>query len=415
MRPMTPWRMGGLVLLCAASAGVAGAQARSGWLPRSVKFESLTPTQRASAIATLEKVERLLRQVPELANPDGFEIVPSFSGGMRHTGPNSTPLVGSVAEYGLALSIYAPSRAAAGEGCSCLAVRINARQSGNMKDAQGRLVYIEDARAMKPNGTPREVAGTLWEVPSATQVYGELWDFTRDIREGRGERSGVRVVFVTAGELPWQPVSREDFYAAVQLERAGKDGQRTAEVRNALAKTPYEQWMAEAPERNRIRQEQVAAARQTMTPDKVAAFKQQLEDTDAQVTAQLRMTHDADQARNRDGLALQQRMDDAFAQELAAMTPEERRMPTYINNALQEGPFATGWRLTSDPSPPAWRVLTPNYDFWRARRSPVEVHTIEVQIGISGTGLRPKVRQALLQAFRTIDWAAFNQLLDAPR
>jgi hypothetical protein len=97
------------------------------------------------------------------------------------------------------------------------------------------------------------------------------------------------------------------------------------------------------------------------------------------------------------------------------MTPEERRMPTYINNALDEGPIATGWRLTSDSMPPAWRVLTPNYDFWRARRSPAEAHSINVHIGISGTGLRPNVRNALLQAFKKLDWAAINGLLDAPR
>jgi hypothetical protein len=60
-------------------------------------------------------------------------------------------------------------------------------------------------------------------------------------------------------------------------------------------------------------------------------------------------------------------------------------------------------------------VLTPNYDFWRARRSPVDVRSINVHIGIAGTGLYPNVRNALLQTFRKLDWAAFNQLLDAPR
>lgn len=394
------------------------AAATNGWLPRTVQFaQHLTPAQRASAIATLDRIERLFRQVPELANPDGFEILPSLGGGNRQLGPDDMVIPGSLVEYAITFVFFFPSRAIAGEGSSAISVRVNPTISPvrPLRDAQGRIIYIEAARAMRPVGTQREIDGTLWEVPSATQVYGELWDFSRDIREGRGERSGITVSFVGAGELPWAPVSREAYYAAVRLDRDGKDGGRATELRSALSKTPYQQWMEEAPERKKARDEAIEAARQFQTPEKVAELKKRLEDTDRQVTEQLQKSDAADRERNREALAANDARSDAFTRELEAMTPEERRMPTYINAALTEGPIATGWRLTSDPAPPAWRVLTPNYDFWRARRSPVEVRHIEVQIGISGTGLRPKVRTALLQTFRKLDWPAFNQLLESPR
>jgi hypothetical protein len=101
--------------------------------------------------------------------------------------------------------------------------------------------------------------------------------------------------------------------------------------------------------------------------------------------------------------------------ELLRMSPEERRMPTYINGALDSGPVATGWRLTADETPPAWRVLTPDYDFYRARRSPVEVRSIQVHISMTQTCLAPAIQHALWQAYHTLDWDALNQALERPR
>ena len=64
------------------------------------------------------------------------------------------------------------------------------------------------------------------------------------------------------------------------------------------------------------------------------------------------------------------------------------------------------------------RVLTPNYDFWRARKSRVEVRSLTVYIG-GGTGKEEKdseaLHNALLQTFKKLDWAALNKLLDVPR
>ena len=96
------------------------------------------------------------------------------------------------------------------------------------------------------------------------------------------------------------------------------------------------------------------------------------------------------------------------------MTPAERAMPAYINNALDQGPVATGWRLTTNEAPPAGRVLTPNFEFWRTRRSPVDVHSLNVQFSISGTCLAPNIQQALWRAYHSLDWAALRALVEHP-
>jgi hypothetical protein len=85
-----------------------------------------------------------------------------------------------------------------------------------------------------------------------------------------------------------------------------------------------------------------------------------------------------------------------------------------VNNALTTGPLVAGYRLTSDAASPAWHVRTPDYAFWRFRRSPVEVRSIRISIGISGTCQQPAIQAALWSAWQQLDWAAFQQLLVAP-
>ena len=60
-------------MLCGAIASTAHAQ--TGWLPRTVALGPyLVGENRTVALARLESIERLLKQVPEPAHPVGFEI-----------------------------------------------------------------------------------------------------------------------------------------------------------------------------------------------------------------------------------------------------------------------------------------------------------------------------------------------------
>jgi hypothetical protein len=406
----------GVVCVIAAAATItmpaAGAAQREqaaslplpGWLPREVRpIDGITASQRVAAMATLEKIERILQQVPELARPDGFEILPVILGGARQHGPGQKTMPGSVVEYILTLVIYAPTRAAGG-GCGCISVRVNPTVSGRMYDAQGRDIYIEAERG-KPSSRP-EISDV--RVPHATQVYGELWNVPR-------ERSFVDVLFVTAGELPWRQVTREEFYQASLLELEGANGERQADVSASFAKTRYQEWSEGATERRKTREQVLIEAAKFQTPAEVEKLRQTLETTEREVTDQLKKSEADDRERNQNALVALHGPGDSMRAELERMSPTERAMPAYINNALSEGPIATGWRLTSDPAPPAWRVLMPNYDFWRARSSPVEVRSINVHIGVGGTGLRPNVHRALWQTFQQLDWGAINALLETPR
>ncbi len=407
------WVAPGLILLllgqpmgspALAQSGVTAA--RPGWLPLDVRLGgNLTTSQRATARATLERLLRLLQQVPELANPDGFEIQPVILGGSRPLGPDQVVMDDAVVEQILRLIFYVPSKRVAGAGCGCLEIRVNEQWSGNMFDGKVRDVYAEPARAVDPKRP-----GILWEVPAATDVYGELWEPSRDIREGRPERSAVDVVFLPAGARPGKPMSREAFYAAALRVIEGPE----AELRGHLAKTRYETWMEGAADRRQIREQTLLAYARTQPPAEVEAVRRQLEGTEQEVTEVLRAAEAADRERNREALAASDGRLGRLAAELAQMTPAERSMPTYINDAAAEGPIATGSRLTADPEPPSRRVFTIDHDFWRARRSPVEVRSIRVHIGLSMTGLRPPVRHALLETFKHLDWAAVRLLLETP-
>lgn len=387
-----------------AQEGAAATQGR--WLPREVRpFSNINAEQEAAAIGTLDRIERILKQVPELANPDGYEILPIISGGGRQRGPDGRELPGTVVEYRLSLVHFHPTRAIAGEGGICISVIVNGPQSGRILDAEGREIYIEGDRG-KPSTNPNISDSRVPQ--KATQVYGDLWNVP-------GERSIADVLFVTAGELPWKPVSREEFYRASLFELEGANGEKLAEYREGLKKTPYQQWMEGAAQRKADREAAMAQLKGILPDSAIEEMRQTQETTEREVTENLKKDEAMHREQNTEALASSFARRDSMEAELARMTPEERRLPTYINNALDSGPMATGWRLTADSAPPAWRVLTPNYDFYRARRSPVEVRSIDVHLSMAFTCLAPEIQHMLWQAYHTLDWAAFNHLLETPR
>ena len=398
------WALPTLVLL----AGPAAAQAPSrGWLPREVHpITGVSQAQRAEAMANIDRIERILKRVPEVADPSGFEIQPVIAGGARQIGPgfDAAPLAGSVIEYNIGLRYYRPSKAIAGEGGTCLAVTVNRRTDGRLQDATGRVIYIEGDRG-RPSTKP-----TISDsrIPHAVQVYGELWNVPR-------ERSAVDVLFVTAGELPWKPVSREEFYRANLFEHEGAKGEKVADVRKAMAKTPYQEWMEGAAQRKQEREATLAQMKGILPAADIARTRQTLEASERDVTERLRRSEPEHRERGNEALAKVSVVGDNMRAELAAMSEAERRMPAYITDALDRGPNATGWRLTTDEAPPAWRVLTPNYDFYRARRSPSEVRSVSVSIRMSQSCLAPKIQASLWQAYHKLDWGAFNALLVQPR
>jgi len=96
------------------------------------------------------------------------------------------------------------------------------------------------------------------------------------------------------------------------------------------------------------------------------------------------------------------------------MTPAQRKLPAIVDN----DPARTEWRATGASmrdrdtvTTTVHRVLTPNYDFWRARKSITEVRTIHVYF--EGTS-NPPVLNAVYQTLKKFDWRALAALVDQP-
>ncbi len=392
------WMLLALPLIAAPQPVLAQGE-RPGWLPRQIEIGGgLTAAQRATAVARLEQIERILLQVPELARPEGFEVKAQFYGGSRKLGPGGTNRADHVVEYMLRLWFFRPSReATGGQGCTCLTIAINSDALVGMppiRDQFGREVYIEAKR------------GAL--TPLATQVYEGLTPDPDDL-------SIVYVLLTSGGELPWKAVTREEFYRATVFDLEGKDGAKLADFRTSLQKTPYQEWVDAAAQRRKEREEVLAMAATMQTPAEVAQLRKMLEDTEREVTERLRASEATDREGNQQALKLSYGFTDAIHAELETMTAAERSMPALVDMTLPDGPSASGWRLTNRDAPTAWRVLSPNYDFFRARRSPVEVRDIMVHISARGSGAHPVIHNVLWQTFQKLDWAALNRLLDVPR
>jgi hypothetical protein len=377
----------------------AAAPPRPGWLPRQITLRGdLTAAQRATAIARLEQIEDILLRIPELANPNGFEVLSEFFGTTRRSGPGQSEQPGYVVEYMLRLWFFYPTKAAGGEGCFCITITVNHGHvlgGSEISDEQGRAIYIEMAR-----GDP---------LPLATQVYERL------LRTS--EPSFTYVLLTSGGELPWKSVSRAEYYNAVIFDIEGKGGAKLADDRAALTKTPYQVWMEGAADRKQQREHSIRTMEALKkTPAEIEQMRKRLEDNERQVTEQLKAKEAADRHNNDEALALLHSRTGRIRAELDSMSAAERNMPALIDATVTGGTNATGWRMTDRDSPRAWRVVTPNYDFWRARRSPVEVRSIMVKITATGTGLAaPGLHNALLKSFDKMDWTALNRVLDVPR
>ena len=144
-------------------------------------------------------------------------------------------------------------------------------------------------------------------------------------------------------------------------------------------------------------------------------MRKTLEDSEREATENLKAAEAVDRQVNKEQLEQYQSSGDRIRAELESMTPAERQMPALIDPMGGDGLNATGTTMADRDSLTVGRVLTPNYEFWRARKSPVEVRSIAVNIRASGTGLVPAVHNALRQTYKKLDWAALNKLLDVPR
>jgi hypothetical protein len=366
----------------AGQPGRAEASAPRGWshlYKPSINYKGITPADRAFAMARLAEIEQVFYRIPLLANPTEFVVRKQFFGGTRPLWvPNGT------ARYNLFIWFFGdflPSREIVGEGCTCIEISVNAEPVPLQYDEHGIPIFIE-----KDPGDA---------IPGATAVYRGHPTDEREVH--------VSVTFTRGGEFPFEPLSREEYLRARIIDIEGKQGEKVAGFRKALEKTAYEQWMEGAAQRKQDREALAARLKGIRTPDEIARQIAAMEANEREVTEQLRAQDAEERKRNRETLA-KPIFGDRFRAQLEGMSPEERRQPAMVQKDAE---------LLPPGAPGGSRVLRPKPEFWRVRRSPVEVHSITVSIA-GATGMeqtRDAVIAAIQQAFRNLDWAALKRMV----
>ena len=345
------------------------AQTRDAWpeqYPPNIRYEGITPAERAAAITVLKRIEALFRQIPELANPTEFVVKKDYFGGHR-----PIEVSNAVSSYSLRIWFFArfgPERQVSGEGCTCIQVVVNAGPQGPKSEENGRPFDIE----VEP-GDP---------IPGATVVNGRLVE---------GEGGGVAVVFTKGGTFPWTLLTREQYLRAQIFEFEGKDGAKTS-------RTPYEEWVEGAAQRKKERDELAVQLQGLKTREEIKATIAQLEKQEVQMTEQLK-------ARNQQAVPVASGPGDQLRARIAEMSAEERAKPAMVFR---------NWEMPPEGTPNTFRVLSPILDYWKVRRSPVEIRTIVVNMG-GGTGLdaaRAATVNAIWQTWKKLDWAALKQMVE---
>ena len=351
--------------------------------PPNIRYEGITAAERSAAIAVLKRIEALFRQIPELTGPTEFVVKKDYYGG--HRPPEVT---NGVAAYSLRIWFFAkfgPQKIVSGEGCTCIQVVVNAGPQGPKSDE---------------NGTPFDIESEPGEpIPGATVVYGRLIE---------GEGGGIAAVFTRGGNFPWTPLTREQYLRAQIFEYEGKDGAKLKELDAQMAKTPYEEWMAGSAQRKKERDELAVQLQGMKTKEEIKTTIAQLEKQELQMTEQLKARDAEDRRRNQQAVRIASGPGDRLRAQLDAMSAQDRAKPAMV---LQN------WEMPPDGTPNTFRVLSPTLDYWRVRRSPVEIRTIVVNMG-GGTGLdaaRAATVNAIWQTWKKLDWAAIKRMVEAPQ
>ena len=391
MTPL-PFRLSAILALL-SSAATPALEAQTGWMPLSVDMgKNLTGPNRAAAIARLERIEALLKQVPELAHPDGFEIKPFFTGHRNRLGLNNSEHADYVVEYQFRIHFYVP-KYEGNPAIGAIVFMVNGEESDpGWMDPQGRALHHEQAR---------------WPLtPYSVATYGVSASGLLQA----GENFNVSSWFTPGRVFPWRPVTREEYYTAFIATAEGNNGEKRAQYEKRAEKTEYQRWLEAAPQRKEEREAAIATAARFQSKAAAESLRTALETAEKESGAALKQNESTEREESKTAF---KGMDGVRA-ELARMTPAERQLPTILDG----DPTRTQWTATGTSlrdkdtiSQSVHRLLTPNYDFWRGRKSITEVRTIHVYMEGANN---PLVTNAVYQAYKKFDWRALQALVDEP-
>jgi hypothetical protein len=349
--------MGGLL----ASSRSVGAQVCGTVLPG--EQQGLGPRGVSSGSASLpghaedrREIERVLGVAEQLVlktvygSPRGYFAFPHFNYDL----PANRTRLGA---YSFAYAMFCPTRAAVGgDGQGGVEITFNpypqlwSESDRPMLDERGDRIYTERIRK------PAQFGSTF--------TYGDF-DDVQDV--------GLRVLFTAGGESPTLPVTREEYLRALIFTVIGP----------ASKKTPYQEFMEQAPARKQARDEMLIVLKDD--PAKAAKLVQDLEKAEREQAEQFKKLEGAPNP-----------LVDQLRARIAAMTPAERAMPAFVS----------GNDFVPSTSPLAQAIVRENPAFYRARRSPAEPRAVLVRIPQS---TYKELETERRQMFREFDWAALKR------
>jgi hypothetical protein len=351
----------------------SGLRARRGNLSGGL---AVTAAERAYALGRLNEIERIvLKAAPEL----GHIKTPMFA---QISGFSGIPKPNTIRNY--RYSLFADL--GPGGYCNVFYAYINETPRGSEDGAE-----IEHWL-----GKPVPGASLTWNalVPPPDPSWEES-------------------LFIRDGEVPYRQLTREEVRRWQIVEEEGVNGEKLAERKKLIANTPYQRFMAEAPERKKTREELRTALKGFRTPAEIAAQIKEMEDAEQQQAAELKAQEANDRAQN-ESLSRAQSSADKARASIARMSAAERKLPAFVKQ--QGGNVDTLFEFGTADTPMVGRVVRPNLAFWTMHRSRVEVRSIHVAITAvcSKEPPPPDVHAALWKLRQNIDWAALKRMVNEP-
>jgi hypothetical protein len=172
--------------------------------------------------------------------------------------------------------------------------------------------------------------------------------------------------------------------------------------------------MAEAPERQKLRDETAAALKAFKTPAEIEALIKEMKDVERSAATELK-AQEADARKQNDSLSRTPSIAENARTSIARMSAAERKLPAFVvvgTSVVSDTLYTFG----TAESPDVARVMRGNPAFWTMHRSRVEVRSLDLafRAACPKEPPPPDVHAALWKLRQTIDWGALKRMVNEP-
>ena len=209
--------------------------------------------------------------------------------------------------------------------------------------------------------------------------------------------------------LPYHQLTREEVRRWQIVDDEGVNGEKLAKKKMLLANTPYQRFMADAPDRKKTRDDLRAVLKGVRTPAEIDAQIKEMEDAERGVAKELK-AQEADDRKQNDSISGAKSFADNARASIARMSAAERKMPAWVKSEGSD----TLYNFGTPESPYVSRMIRYNPAFWTMHRSRVEVRSIDLDFSARcpKEPPPPEVHRALWKLRQNIDWAALKRMVN---